>query len=378
MNNKPFVSDNPYSIFRMSEALTCWQAVMVMAASFLVAILLFTVGGMLMRVSGIFTFLFGLLGILSILSGINGAGICLTDLVKERPYRGIVGYLLAGLFSLPKLLGAGILMLLAYLGVLLAVALLLLISKLPGLGPVLLVAVIPVSVLAVLLTLVGFYMAGSLVAPAIWDGERVMHALSITWAITRKYPFAAIGKIIGGFLLSALFGSIVFGLLGMASLIVGAMAAPIIGSGMNFDVGMMFGGHGNGHLMGAGLGYGLVFASAAAFVSLLPLMVGILTWHEFSGKVDRESIRQQTDSKLEQMNHKVNEMKEKAQTAAAPAPAPTPAPVPAATVEPTIAAAPPVAQPAPAPAAAEHQCPQCQGAVQAGDRFCEHCGHKLF
>ena len=38
--SQPLVrADNPYSIFRLPEALTCWPAVSVMAASFLVAAL---------------------------------------------------------------------------------------------------------------------------------------------------------------------------------------------------------------------------------------------------------------------------------------------------------------------------------------------------
>lgn len=38
----------------------------------------------------------------------------------------------------------------------------------------------------------------------------------------------------------------------------------------------------SGHVMGAGVGFSLVFALASAFVFLLPLMVGVLTWCEFS------------------------------------------------------------------------------------------------
>lgn len=43
--SQPLVrADNPYSIFRLPEALTCWPAVSVMAASFLVAALVFALG----------------------------------------------------------------------------------------------------------------------------------------------------------------------------------------------------------------------------------------------------------------------------------------------------------------------------------------------
>ena len=59
--SQPLVrADNPYSIFRLPEALTCWPAVSVMAASFLVAALVFALGGALASVWMGFTVLLAL------------------------------------------------------------------------------------------------------------------------------------------------------------------------------------------------------------------------------------------------------------------------------------------------------------------------------
>lgn len=367
-------SDSPYSIFRLPEALTCWQAVAVMAASYFAAGLLMVLGGMLAQTSFIFPALFGLVAFVILLAGTSGAGVCLTDLARQRAYRGSVSYFIAGLFSLPKLVGAGLLMGLASLGVMLGMALVLLVCKLPGIGPLLLVVAIPVLVLAMALMLVGYYVTSSIVGPALWDGERVMHSLSIAWAITRRYPFAAIGKIIGGLMLSGIFASLLVGLLTVSSLVVGGMATPIVGGGtlmgplMGMGMGSLMRGAANGHLVGAGIGYALVFMTAAAFVFLMPLMVGVLTWCEFSEKVDLAGIRSTTDAKLKDVNAKVAEMKEKANSPAAVAPA---------------ARAATTAAPATAPLSIDlpiggQACPKCQGEVQDGDRFCEHCGHKLF
>ena len=372
-NNRLLATDNPYSIFRLPEALTCWQAVSVMGASYFGAALLAALGGMLGQVSVIFSVLLGLAALVAVFAGTSGAGVCLTDLARARPYRGVPSYFVAGLFSLPKLLGAGLLMLLLYGAVLLGAALVLLVCKLPGIGPLLLVVAIPVLVLAVALALLGNYVAGSIVGPAIWDGERVMHALSITWSITRNHPFAAIGKIIGGLLLSGIFAAMLFGLVAIASAIVAAIGGPIIGMGMGvrFDMGALMGGYGGGHFLGAGIGYALVFVTAMAFVFLLPLMVGVLTWCEFSEKVDLGSIRSTTDKTLSDVNAKVAEMKEKAQAhttqpiAVAPGAASV---VTSATAGemPSAAAAHPAAH-----------CPRCSQAVQKDDRFCEHCGQQL-
>ncbi|PJI99664.1 hypothetical protein CLU85_4518 [Acidovorax sp. 69] len=401
MNNHRFLAgDHQYSIFRLPEALTCWQAVSVMGASYLGAGLLVALGSMMGHMSIVFTVLLGLLALVLVIAGTSGAGVCLTDLARGRPYRGVVSYCVAGLFSLPKLLGAGLLMLLLYGAVLLGAALVLLVCKLPGIGPVLLVVAVPLLVLTVALALLGYYVAVSIVGPAIWDGERVMHALSITWSITRNYPFAAIGKIVGGLLLSGIFAAMLFGLIGVSSAIVGGMAAPIIGTGMGFDMGALMGGYGNSHWVGAGIGYALVFVTASAFVFLLPLMVGVLTWCEFSDKVDLGGIRSSTDKTLNDVNTKMAEMKEKAHTP----PVAGPAPAASAAVEPSAVAQAPVAPaaeaaatpeaapvatataavlagaaaaPAPAAAHASLHCPRCAGAVHVGDRFCEHCGHAL-
>ena len=112
--SQPLVrADNPYSIFRLPEALTCWPAVSVMAASFLVAALVFALGGALARVWMGFTVLLALVAIVVGLAGISGAGACLSDLARKRPYRGLVGYFIAGLLCLPKLLGGGLVLLAA-------------------------------------------------------------------------------------------------------------------------------------------------------------------------------------------------------------------------------------------------------------------------
>lgn len=419
LNPSPARTDNPYSIYRLPEALTCWPAMAVMAAAFLVAALVFALGGVMARVWFGFTLLFAIVAVVVGMAGVSGAGACLSDLARGRPYRGLVGYFMAGLLCLPKLLGAGLVMGLGVLAVFLALAVVFFVCKIPVLGPLLLVVVVPVAVLLMAALMLALYVASSIVGPALWDGERVMHSLSIAWHITRKYPFAAIGKIVGGMLLSAIFASMLFGLLTSASFTVGGMFAAVVGMGGDFGGGMGYGmggrmgggfnplavmmGGASGHVMGAGVGFSLVFALASAFVFLLPLMVGVLTWCEFSEKVDLGSIRDSADEALKEVNSKVADLKEKAQAQAAaaaaaataattahntanttntaspaPAQAPAAAPVAPAAATPSAAAvAPATAAPAASTVPAAPACPQCHGEVQADDRFCEHCGHKL-
>ncbi len=423
LSPSPLRTDNPYSIYRLPEALTCWPAMTVMASAFLVAALVFALGGIMARLWLGFMPLFAIAAVVVGMAGISGAGACLSDLARGRRYRGLVGYFMAGLLCLPKLLGAGLVMGLGVLAVFLALAVVFFVCKIPVLGPLLLVVVVPLAVLLMAALMLALYVASSIVGPALWDGERVMHSLSIAWHITRKYPFAAIGKIVGGMLLSAIFASMLFGLLTSASFTVGGMFAAVVGMGGGYGGGMGYGmgggfnplaimmGGASGHVMGAGVGFSLVFALASAFVFLLPLMVGVLTWCEFSEKVDLGSIRDSADEALKEVNSKVADLKEKAQAQAAaaaaaataattahhtaapsttttanpasPAPAQAPAAEPVAPAAATPSVAPvvsataaPAASTAPAVPAAP-ACPQCHGEVQADDRFCEHCGHKL-
>ena len=436
LSPSPARADNPYSIYRLPEALTCWPAMTVMAAAFLVAALVFAAGGLMARAWMGFTLIFALLAVVVAMAGVSGAGVCLSDLARRRPYRGLVGYFMSGLWCLPKLLGAGLLMGLGVLAVFLALIVVFFVCKIPVLGPLLLVVVVPVAVLAMAALILALYVASSIVGPALWDGERVMHSLSIAWHITRKYPFAAIGKIVGGMLLSAIFASMLFGLITSASFTVGGLFAAVVGMGGDFGGGMGYGmrggmgggfspldilaGGASGHVMGAGVGFSLVFALASAFVFLLPLMVGVLTWCEFSEKVDLGSIRDSADEALKEVNSKVADLKEKAQAQAAAAAAAAaaatkahthpdsaatnagaangaphspateagattntattsaaPAPAPAPAVHPASASAASAEAPAQPAAATGEACPQCHGEVQSGDRFCEHCGHKL-
>ena len=74
LNPSPARTDNPYSIYRLPEALTCWPAMTVMAAAFLVAALVFAAGGLMARAWMGFTLIFALLAVVVAMAGLSGAG----------------------------------------------------------------------------------------------------------------------------------------------------------------------------------------------------------------------------------------------------------------------------------------------------------------
>lgn len=361
------ISEGQFSILRVGEALTCWQAVLILTITAFVGMLFLSLGAVLADVAEIFMLLTTLLAAIIFMAGFNGAGICLNDLTNHKPSRGLVGYLIAGLIYVPKWLGAVLFLVLASFVAFVAVALIFLICKLPGIGPLLLVAGVPVSILIVFMTLLGAYVAASIIAPAIWDGEKLLHAISITWQIVKRYPFAALGKILLGLVLCAIFSAIVIGLTIVSSLLIAGIGGSIIGDNIVANIANIFymlGMHGfrlEGYLAGAIIGFSLTYGAIAALLTLPPLMVGILTWQEFSKKIDLEAIRAQTSAALEQAQNKFEEIKEKAVTQAKQAATP-----PTQTTDSNTNSQ-----------QNSKHCPQCNGIVYDGDRFCEHCGHKL-
>ena len=276
--SQPLVrADNPYSIFRLPEALTCWPAVSVMAASFPVAALVFALGGALARVWMGFTVLLALVAI--VVGWPASAALAPACQTWRAPYRGLVGYFIAGLLCLPAAgrraaddaggagpvpgPGRGVF-----------------ICKIPVLGPLLLVVVVPVAVLAMAALMLALYVASSIVGPALWDGERdalaVDHPAHHPQVSVRRHRqdrgrHAAVGHLCLDAVRPHHLG-LVHG---------GRLFAAVVGMGGDFGGGMAawprhgwrlqpagrHDGRRLGHVMGAGVGFSLVFALASAFVS---------------------------------------------------------------------------------------------------------------
>ena len=218
-----------------------------MAASFLVAALVFALGGALARVWMGFTVLLALVAIVvGWLASAALAPACQTW--RARPYRGWWATSSPGCCACP-LLGAGLLMMLAALALFLALAVVFFHLQDPGAGPLLLVVVVPVAVLAMAALMLALYVASSIVGPALWDGERVMHSLSITWHITRKYPFRRHRQDRGR---HAAVGHLCFDAVRpdhLGPFTVGGLFATVVGMGGDFGGGM---GYGMRHGMGGG------------------------------------------------------------------------------------------------------------------------------
>lgn len=314
------LSATRFSVFRVPEALSNWRAVVAIAAGAIAFALLVFVARDL---PGIASAILMVVGVIAYLSGLSGAGACLLDQARSNPPASVPTYLMRGLFSLPRLLGVLVLMLLAFLLVGAVVGVYLFFCKIPVLGPLLLAIGIPLLVAVVAAALAGIYVMTTLAGPAVWDGHGVLTAFRASVEILRHHTWPALSKIVGGFLLavflSTLFLGFVFWAAGVVAVLAGAILnVPLGMPGMSMLVGGGFSGGYEGLLVAGTAGFGFVLFISMALASLTPCMVAILTWLEFSEKVDLVAARTEAEAAVETLRQKSRDLQDKYAAAATP------------------------------------------------------------
>lgn len=371
----PALTTGRYSVFRIPEALSNWRAVLLIIASVLGFALLAFIGKQLPSALG---WIFMLAGFVVYLAGLSGVGACLLDQARGKRFSPLAGYFTRGLFSLPRLLGIFLLMLLALLSVILIAAIYFVLCKIPALGALLLAVGIPVLVAALAITLAGIYVALALAGPAVWDGLDVATALKASFEILCKHSWSALAKILGGAFLSLLIASLFLSIVWSAGGIVAGLGFGILGmsnhglGGIAMQMaGMMYGGN-QPLVFAAAFGFGVVAFVSIALISLMPCMVAALTWLEFSEKIDLANVSEKAGATVDALRQKVRETQERFAAPAPSAPVETAPQSEPQTAENKVQAEPePVPEPAPSPV-----CPHCGAPLNPEDKFCGDCGQK--
>lgn len=384
------------SLFQAIGGLRNRRALLAMAACLIAGVF---VGGLsafaLGRMGGFGALLTALIVLVAVYTGINAAGMLLMDQARGAPLRGLVDALVYGLLCIPKVVVLGLAFFLVALGVFLALALLLLVCKIPALGPVLFTVVFPLAVVIAGVTICGLVLCMFLALPAIWEGATITRAIAQSLAIVRSRIVEAFVLLAVVGLLSFIVGLIVFGVLGTGLLPTLGLSASIIGSGggagmdgigggiggmgpLGGLMGMMQGG-GGGYAIAGSIGGGVLWAVAATLVSQVWLLGLNLVYLRVSEGLDAQGTEQALAHGLAEARRRSVEMGQKAREAAerargqvrphaGPSAAATPAAAPA-------AAAPTVIIPPAAPLAMA--CPSCRATVTTEDLFCGACGHRL-
>lgn len=318
-----------------------------------------------------------LVAMLIIWTGISAGGFLLMDQARGLEVRSVGEAYLIALFTLPKLIGLVLTQLLIFAVLLIAVALLLFVCKIPGLGPVLYTVVLPLTAAISGLAIASlFYVFTSLALPSLWVGCTYREVLARLWAITKHRLVMVILLLVlliflTGFV-SAVIGSVIFG--GMA--MVGAMSAAILDFSFSdiSDALQILSGHfGEGYFAGGMLGASLLFA-AAMTLSVLVYLKGLChIYLQAADGLDFSEAERALAERTNQIKQRAQETQRRARES----------------IDKTREAESsfansrqdiPVSASGIAPVNEPKQnlaCPACHAAIAADDVFCEHCGHKL-
>jgi hypothetical protein len=356
---------------RASEGLTHWRGIVISFISFLAGGAFLLLGMYVVSQSpgfmGMgFMFLCCLLYALIAGTGISAVGIMLLDKARLAPTRSLTDALVFGLICLLKFWLIALGLLAAALVFVIVAALVYLICKIPGVGPVLLFVAHPILVLcAGLLTFMASIFI-ALVMPALWDGDTVTQAVAKAVAILKERSIVTVlYLIVMAFVTAVILGVIAWVVLpGYFSMT--ALATSVIGTNLGGGMAMLMNpaalmymtqGQG-GHVLSVVLDT-IVLAMLCFSAALQVQLMGInLVYLGVSEGVDTAGAELMLKHQLDQARAKADEAKHRALAAA----------------ERARHAAEQARTAAPESGA---RCPNCQSAAAPNDAFCENCGHKL-
>jgi hypothetical protein len=344
------------------------------------------------------SFLGFILSFLVFFYGGNGVGILLmADAQGQAGQLGIRDAVLLSLCTSHRLLGVALLYVLIVLAVVIAVALVLLICKIPLLGPLLYVVAFPVSAVVLGVTVFSLYGVLLLLAgPAVWNGSGVFEVISRLNRIVRRQLIMVLLSEVLLMLITGLVALFISAIVAIGSGITSSLSAGIIGFGRGGLLGLFpgfgfFGLGASAHVMAGMLGGGLLFALAAVVPALIwckgscIIYLNSIEGMDFAGP--ETALSQRLDAarrKAEQARANARELaarRGKSEPEAAsvrgkddaiPSAAPAASELPAA-AEPASDAATPRILNANTPPA----CPSCHASVAPSDVFCGACGSKL-
>jgi hypothetical protein len=302
----------------------------------------------------------------TIMVGSNATGFLLNDSMRGLPEKSIGQALLTSVSTVHRVLGLLLALGAIALVLIIALVLVLLVCKIPGVGPVLYFVAFPVCAVIMGLGFNAIYFIFSLHGPAIWSGFGITEAISMLATIFRCRLLSVLIQLILLSMLVVLVASIVFGTVFMGVILTGAISVPVIGSslgGMGITgmvTGMMAGGVGGatGYVIAGSMGMVLLFAAAATVPALMAIAGNCvvfanategLSTAEFDEKI--KSAVDSTRAATEAARRKLEETRQELQAASKPVDAPH--------------------------SVVSLACPKCSAPYVQGDTFCGGCGHRI-
>ncbi|HEY0268785.1 MAG TPA: zinc ribbon domain-containing protein, partial [Methyloradius sp.] len=311
--------------------------------------------------------------LLVVSSGVSAVGTMLMDQANGIDIRAVIDAIFAGIFCVFKIILVGLLDFLFLFLLAIVSALLLLICKVPGLGPVLYTFVFPLLVVTWGLVVVAFtFVILPMTLPAIWDGSTVKSVYARRLAMIQSRLVQITLSLILLLIITALVAAFIQFALFSGSAITFMLSTPILntwsmglmqimGSLMSLFSGQ--GGEGSGYVSASILGGGLLFMVSMAFPVLVYILGINLVYLGAMVGLDVTSAENTINAKMAEAKRRAEEAKLRAEAAAQRAREMTAQKQPGTQANTTTEAA--VA------------CSQCGEPVVESDTFCGGCGYKL-
>ena len=365
------------------DAMRNWRAIGVLLATLVAMALAGALGGLASMVSVVFAGPFVLFAWVLFFYGFNAVGMMMMDEACGREARPALEAVRDSLAISHRLIAVMLLLAALYLAGFVALALVLVLCKIPFFGPLLYTLVFPVAVVLVGVALCAVpTVVFPLAAPAIWGGAGVMECISQLLAIARKRLAMVLLLMVAVSLIAALVGLVVAAVLftGVAATavvsvpILGGMPGVIPGVSQSGVLGLAMAGAG-GQAVAAMVGGGLLFAVAFTLPGMVYLRGASTVYLRAVDGLDMGFEQAAMDRHLASAGAaaraKARDLQAQARAAAKKyAPAATPA-----------GAAAPDAARAPATEVASADpalhCPRCHAMVAANDLRCTACGLTL-
>ena len=335
------------SLFQAVAGLRNWPALLAMLGCTFLGVL---ASGLLLATTPMLGFLAGLLTflvwIVAVGTGINAAGLLQMDHARGISPRSIADALVHGLTCIPKLIVLALAFIAVEVAVFVVIAVLLVICRIPVLGPLLFVVVFPLSVVVAGVTIVGLLLCMLLSLPAIWQGASITRALAQTLAIVRsRLVESVLLLVLLGFITFAV-GLIVFGVIAAGLVPTLGMSVSIVGFGGFGIESLATMSQGDAHAVAGAIGGALLWAVAASLVGQVYLLGLSLVYLRVTEGLDLTASEEALRAAFDDARRRTSELAEKAGQATRHRDGATAA---GAAAAPTVAA--PVAS-GPAPAAA--------------------------
>ncbi|MCB6183062.1 zinc ribbon domain-containing protein [Leeia sp. TBRC 13508] len=249
---------NAGGLLDATSALSNWRAMTLLAGTFVSSTLVLLV--FMAMHNGFMSFIGGLLFMATMFYGANAVGIALMDAAADSP-RSLMDTVMASLYSSHRLIGFVLAAALFIIVLLIVTAIALFICKIPVIGTVLTIVVVPVAALVVGMSFFALnFVLYPMAAAAVWSGLTLKEAISHVLAICRQKLLSVVIQevllmmLVG--LVSLFIGFVIFNGL----FIVGSMATGILspdGAMGMLRMGMMGMGRFHGEYGGGfGGGYG--------------------------------------------------------------------------------------------------------------------------